>query len=165
MKMTETQIKEAEKAIAGLQTEQKELVLQKFYENEAWLMGCWMREEASKNQFAVGMSISLNRKKLFHVTMPNTAPLSDDWLRRKENTVYKFYKSSYEMAYFLDKNEQTVHSRYGLAHEDFAIAGGGVPITVEGIGVVGAVAVTGLPQIKDHGLAVDGIKYLLSLQK
>ncbi len=162
--MTEAEVKNANEKIATLQAQQKELVLKKFDENDAWAMGQWMREEAAKNSYAVGMSISLNRKKVFHCTMPNTAPLSDDWLRRKENTVYKFFKSSYEMAYFLDKNQQTAHSRYGLAHEDFAIAGGGLPITVEGVGVVGAVAVTGLPQEKDHGLAADGIAYIKSLQ-
>lgn len=163
--MTEQEIKQADQEIAKLQEEQKALVLKKFDEDDAWKMGVWMREEASKNNYAVGMSISINHKKVFHVTMPNTAPLSDDWLRRKENTVYKFFKSSFEMAYFLDKNEQTAHSRYGLAHEDYAIAGGGLPICVEGVGVIGAVAVTGLPQEKDHGLAADGIKYIQSLQK
>lgn len=163
--MNENEKKAADEAIATLQQQQKDLVLKKFDEEDAWNMGVWMREEASKNNYAVGMSISLNHKKVFHCTMPNTAPLSDDWLRRKENTVYKFFKSSFEMAYFLDKNEQTAHSRYGLAHEDFAIAGGGLPITVEGVGVVGAVAVTGLPQEKDHGLAADGILYVKSKQK
>lgn len=163
--MNEADIKKAEEAIATLQQQQKDLVLKKFDEDDAWKMGQWMREQSATNSYAVGISISLNHKKVFHCMMPNTAPLSDDWLRRKENTVYKFFKSSFEMAYFLDKNEQTAHSRYGLAHEDFAIAGGGLPITVEGVGVVGAVAVTGLPQEKDHGLAADGIAYVKSLQK
>lgn len=163
--MTEQEKKLADDEIAKLQQQQKDLTLDKFDEEDAWKMGVWMREQASKNDYAVGMSISINRKKVFHVTMPNTAPLSDDWLCRKENTVYKFFKSSFEMAYFLDKNEQTAHSRYGLAHEDYAIAGGGLPICVKGVGVIGAVAVTGLPQEKDHGLAADGIAYIKSLQK
>ncbi len=154
----------SEEQIAKHQQEQKDLVLKKFDETDAWEMGVFMQSEAAKNGYAVGMSISLNHKKVFHCMMPNTAPLSDDWLRRKENTVYKFFKSSFEMAYFLDKNEQTVHSRYGLAHEDYAIAGGGVPITVEGVGVVGAVAVTGLSQENDHGLAAAGIAFLKNKQ-
>lgn len=163
--MTEEQKNIANQEIAKLQEQQKALVLKKFDENDAWLMGQWMRNEADAKGYVCAMSISLNRKKVFHCCMPGTAPLSDDWLRRKENTVYKFFKSSYEMAYFLDKNEQTAHSRYGLAHEDFAIAGGGLPITVEGVGVVGAVATTGLPQETDHGLGAQGLAYLQSLQK
>lgn len=151
--------------IVELQAEQKDLVLKKFDENDAWVVGMWMREQAEKNNYAIGMAVSLNHKKVFHCTMPGSAPLSDDWLRRKENTVYKFFKSSHEMAFFLESQGQTVHGRYGLAHEDFAIAGGGVPVTVEGVGVVGTVAVTGLPQEKDHGLAADGIRYLKSIQK
>lgn len=163
--MTENEKKLADEEIAKLQAEQLELTLDKFDEDDAWKMGVYMREIAAKNNYAVGMSISLNHKKVFHCTMPGTAPLSDDWLRRKENTVYKFFKSSFEMAYFLEKNEQTAHSRYGLAHEDYAIAGGGLPICVKGVGVVGAVAVTGLPQEKDHGLSAEGIAYIKSLQK
>lgn len=162
--MNEAAKKSLDEKIAILQQQQKELVLKKFDEEDAWKMGVWMREEAHKHSYAVGMSINLNHKKVFHCMMPKTAPLSDDWLRRKENTVYKFFKSSHEMAYFLEKNDQTVHSRYGLAHEDFAIAGGGLPITVEGVGVVGAVAVTGLSQENDHGLAAAGIAYLKSLE-
>lgn len=151
--------------IGELQAQQKDLVLKKFDENDAWNLGLWMREQAAEKNYAVGMSVSLNHKKVFHCTMPGTAPLSDDWLRRKENTVYKFFKSSYEMAFFLEGQGQTAHGRYGLAHEDFAIAGGGVPVTVEGVGVVGAVVVTGLPQEDDHGLAAAGIAYLKSTQK
>lgn len=163
--MNEDEKKIAVAEISALQKQQKELVLTKFDEDDAWTMGLWLREQAAKNNHCIAMSISLNRKKVFHCMMPGTAPLSDDWLRRKENTIYKFFKSSFEMAYFLDMNNQTVHSRYGLAHEDFAIAGGGLPITVEGVGVVGAVAVTGLSQEDDHKLAADAIAYLQSKQK
>ncbi len=153
---------QAKEKITALQEEQKDLVVKHCNEEDIWEMGVWLREEARKHCYAVGMSMSLNHKKVFHCTMPKTAPLSDDWLRRKENTVYKFFKSSYEMAYFLESQEQTVQGRYGLPHEDFAIAGGGVPITVEGVGVVGAIAVTGLSQEKDHQLAASALAYLKS---
>ncbi len=146
--------------IARYQQEQKDLVLDTFQEQDAWDMGVYLQGLAHKAHHVVGISISLNHKRLFQCLMPHTAPLSEDWLRRKENTVYKFYKSSFEMAHFLDKNEQTVHSRYGLPLEDYAIAGGGVPITLQGVGVVGAVAVTGLSQENDHGLAVAGLLFL-----
>lgn len=43
----------------------------------------------------------------------------------------------------------------GLPLRDFAVAGGGFPILVEGVGCVGAVIVSGLPQRDDHALVVE----------
>lgn len=155
---------ELDQKIRELQELQKSLVLKKFDEEDAWSMGSFMREEAAKNNYVCGMAINLNRKTAFHVSMPNAAPLSDLWLRRKQNTVLEFCKSSFEVKYMMERFGQTLTSRYGLPHEDYAAMGGGFPIAVEGVGIVGAVAVTGLPEETDHGLGVAGLQYVKNLQ-
>jgi uncharacterized protein (UPF0303 family) len=38
---------------------------------------------------------------------------------------------------------------------DYAVAGGAFPLFVEGVGCIGTVAVSGLPQRDDHALVVD----------
>jgi uncharacterized protein (UPF0303 family) len=40
---------------------------------------------------------------------------------------------------------------------NFAPAGGGFPITLKGLGVVGVVTVSGLPQRDDHAFVVENI--------
>ena len=45
----------------------------------------------------------------------------------------------------------------GLDANDYALAGGGFPIRVTGIGVVGAVGVSGLAERDDHNLVVRAI--------
>jgi uncharacterized protein (UPF0303 family) len=40
----------------------------------------------------------------------------------------------------------------------FAAHGGGIPIAIKGTGVVGALIVSGLPQVDDHNFAIDILK-------
>lgn len=150
--------------ISQLQQLQQSLILKKFDEDDAWEMGVFMQQKAKENNYVCGMSIDLNHKKVFHCTLKGTAPLSDLWLKRKTNTVYEFGKSSFEVKYMMERFEQTLTSRYGLPHEDYAAMGGAFPIAVEGVGVVGVVAVTGLPEETDHGLGVQGIQFLKEKQ-
>jgi uncharacterized protein (UPF0303 family) len=46
---------------------------------------------------------------------------------------------------------------WGVEPKDFAIAGGGFPINVEGVGVIGAATASGLPEREDHNLVVAAI--------
>ncbi|TIU11449.1 MAG: hypothetical protein E5W49_28110, partial [Mesorhizobium sp.] len=40
---------------------------------------------------------------------------------------------------------------------DYVLAGGGFPVTVKGAGVIGVIAVSGLPEREDHGVVVDAL--------
>jgi len=46
--------------------------------------------------------------------------------------------------------------------QKFAAAGGCFPVIVEGIGIVGTVTVSGLPQVEDHRLVVTTIRQFLA---
>ncbi|MET0302587.1 MAG: heme-binding protein [Microbacteriaceae bacterium] len=43
-----------------------------------------------------------------------------------------------------------------------AANGGVFPITVTGVGVVGAVGISGLPQVEDHAFVVDQLRAFLA---
>jgi uncharacterized protein (UPF0303 family) len=45
---------------------------------------------------------------------------------------------------------------------DHADAGGAVPIVVRGVGMVAVATVSGLPQVEDHRLVVQGIRAVLA---
>lgn len=51
--------------------------------------------------------------------------------------------------------------RYGLPMADYAAHGGAFPLAVAGAGVIGCVAVSGLPQQADHMLVVDALCTIL----
>ena len=53
----------------------------------------------------------------------------------------------------------------GLDISDYVLAGGGFPVTVKGAGVIGVIAVSGLPEREDHGVVVDALCDHLGVDK
>ena len=45
----------------------------------------------------------------------------------------------------------------------YVLAGGGFPVTVKGAGVIGVIAVSGLPEREDHGIIVEVLATYLGL--
>jgi uncharacterized protein (UPF0303 family) len=57
---------------------------------------------------------------------------------------------------FEEKN-QSFEEDSGLDNELYAAHGGGFPITVSGSGMVGVALVSGLPQVEDHKMIIQGL--------
>ena len=147
-----------EKRIRELQEEYRELVLDSFSAEAAWKIGCRIREKTLQNGYQIAASVTLNRKRLFYMAVEETTPINERWIHRKENTVYTFFKSSYEMSLYMKLKEDRIEPRYGLKDGDYAAAGGCVPVIVKNVGFVGTVAVSGLTEEEDHNLVVETLK-------
>ena len=78
----------------------------------------------------------------------------------KENTVYDFEKSSYEMKLSMDLKQDDMWNRYGLEKGDYAQAGGSIPVFVSGTGMIGTVTVSGMAQSEDHAFVTEALKTL-----
>ena len=46
---------------------------------------------------------------------------------------------------------------------DFAVHGGGFPLTLEGLGCIGALTVSGIPQREDHCIVSDALAEFLNV--
>ncbi len=57
----------------------------------------------------------------------------------------------------LEQKNTTLADRFGLVLTEFAAHGGSFPLAIAGSGVIGSVAVSGLPQRVDHELVVEGL--------
>ena len=77
--------------------------------------------------------------------------------KREARTVELLQRSSYAAGCTPPQNGETIAQRMGLASRDYAMVGGGFPIFVRGVGFVGAVAVSGLPQREDHAMLVEAL--------
>ena len=86
------------------------------------------------------------------------------WADRKKNVVDRFDKSSmYVEELFHSKGK--IFERDGLLNPEFFQAtGGAVPIEVEGFGVAGTIAISGLTSEDDHDLCIYGLKSIKELK-
>lgn len=100
--------------IDQMNEEQKELVLKSFTNEEACALGIQMYQKALKENKPIVISITKNRKQIFYAAMEGTSKNNEEWVRRKENTVYDFEKSSYEMKLSMDLKHDDMWNRYGL---------------------------------------------------
>jgi uncharacterized protein (UPF0303 family) len=123
----------------------------------AWQLGNRLRELAEARGAAVVVEIRIAGRMTFFTAMPGTTPANADWARRKCNTVELTHRSSYAVGRAPLTDGKTFDQRMGLPVRDYAAAGGGFPITVAGVGIIGAVGVSGLPQRDDHGLIVEAL--------
>ncbi|TJW48227.1 MAG: hypothetical protein E5W83_03810, partial [Mesorhizobium sp.] len=73
------------------------------------------------------------------------------------NVVRRFLKSTYRMVLEQQRPDRSFKVGEGLDIADYVLAGGGFPVTVKGAGVIGVVAVSGLPEREDHGVVVDAL--------
>ncbi len=67
----------------------------------------------------------------------------------------QFHRSSYASGLRLQQDQTDLTARWGLPARDYAAHGGAFPIRIAESGVVGTIAVSGLPQREDHALVVE----------
>lgn len=135
--------------------EQQERLLQfsSFDYSTAWLLGTSLKHYCETKKLAVAIEVRLCRETVFFYLMPGTSANNSDWARRKRNSTELQQKSSYAIGLSLQDGE-TLETVSGLPLRDYAHHGGSFPIRVKGVGMVGAVTVSGLPQRKDHELII-----------
>ena len=109
--------------------------------------------------------ISLAGRPLFQaVTGESAAAGQMDWIRRKRNTVLRFGRSSYAMGLDLEKSGLTIEARHGLTLAEYAMHGGGMPLTMIGAGCIGAVVCSGLPQRDDHAMVTAALAGVMGVE-
>ena len=143
--------------------QESRLVFEAFDEATAFALGSRLRDTAIEGKLGIVVDIRTWDRPLFYAAMPGSTGSNADWARRKINTVRMFLKSTYRLALEQGREDKTFPPGHGLAPSEFVLAGGGFPITVKGSGVVGVIAVSGLPQRQDHELIVSLLSNHLGL--
>ena len=143
--------------------QEKELVFEHFSNDDAFELGMIIYNMAKERKLPVTIEITRNTQMIFHVALPETSPDNDEWLRRKRNLVTRTGMSSFRIVAELCRDNAVFENRFELTRDNYAPAGGCFPINVEGTGIVGTVAVSGLEMSLDHALVVEGIKKYLGI--
>ena len=147
--------------LTELLQQEVEIQFKSFDNNMAFVVGLALLDTARNKGKGVTIDIARNGQQLFHYAMPGTSRDNDVWVQRKNNVVNRCGHSSYYMGISLKSKSQTIEEKYLISSSDFAAHGGAFPLTVRGVGVVGTITVSGLPQEEDHELVVTTLrKYL-----
>lgn len=131
--------------------------------DQLWQLGVQLRNMAQQSSMALAIEIRLAGQTVFYNTMPGAAPNNADWARRKRNTVEMLHTSSYAVGLQARSKGLSLEQESGQPLRDYAIHGGSFPLIVDGLGVVGAVTVSGAPEREDHALVVEALAGMLGL--
>lgn len=129
------------------------LVFDRFDEDTAWAIGSKLVGAAQAQGAPVAINIRTSDRTLFHASLPGAKPANDSWARRKSNLVLREHESSMRFGLALKSKGKTL-ADHGIDFADFADHGGSFPIRVAGVGVIGAITVSGLASHEDHGMIV-----------
>ena len=141
--------------IAKIKIQEEALRFKSFDEADAWALGSQMREAAAKAKLPLVIDIRCAGRKLFYTALPGTVPGNEGWVQRKINVVQLTHKSSYRMGRELAKSGGALDHTQGVDAKDYAPHGGCFPLHINGVGVVGTITVSGIPQRDDHGFVVE----------
>lgn len=149
--------------IARLKHQEETLRFTSFDEQDAWTIAGIMREWAVAKNMPIVIDVRFINRPLCFVAMAGSTPENPDWVRKKNNTVFRFHKSSYRVGREFAEMKVNFQENRGLSSFDYVDHGGSFPINVVGAGVVGAITVSGLTQRDDHNLAVEAIAKFLNV--
>ncbi|PZG93258.1 heme-degrading domain-containing protein [Streptomyces sp. NTH33] len=149
-------------SIEELEAQERRLVLPRFTHDDAWALGSLLVGLARERRAPVAIDIHRAGQQLFHAALPGSTPDNDAWITRKRRVVERYGSASYLVGARFRAKGTTFEDSSRLDPDLYAAHGGSFPINVEGAGVIGAVTVSGLPQLEDHRMAVEALERFLS---
>ena len=149
-------------SLAELAAEEEELQFTGFTNDDAWDLGSALVAAARRDGAPVAVDVSRHGHQLFHASLPGTSPDNDSWIQRKTRVVHRFGHSSLYVRQASIERGTTFEEEFGLDPALYAAHGGAFPVVVRSVGPVGAVVVSGLPQLADHRMVVAALRAHLS---
>ena len=153
---------EYDELLRQLGQQEEEIQFTGFSNDTALEVGLALVQAAREQGKAVTVDITRDGQQLFHFAMAGTSLDNGEWVKRKNRVVNRFGHSSYYMGISLKSAGQTIEAKYLLPESEYAPHGGAFPLIIKGVGVVGTITVSGLPQEEDHALVVSVLKQFLA---
>lgn len=150
-----------DEVITVLSMQEEILQFSHFTNEDAWELGMMLVAESRRRGLDCAVSIRRNNGYAVFKYAGNTTNLNNDrWMDRTFNTVRTLEKSSLLVYSELQKNEETMVD-IALDPKEFSCMGGGFPVRVEEVGVVGAIMLTNQNHYINHDIIVKTLgRYL-----
>lgn len=144
--------------LARVRVERETRIVNQFTHEDGIRVGREALRVAERDDLAVVVDVRRGDQIVFHAARAGTTEEHDDWVRRKINTARRHEVSSYE---FLLRQRDSGRAPDWLDPQQFAVAGGAIPVVVGG-NVVGTVTVSGIVTSPngDHDLASAALSIL-----
>lgn len=127
----------------------------------AWALGELLHQRALQKQVALVIEVYAFQQVVYRVATAGAQPEQHHWVERKRASVLRFGHSTFYLGQSNSARGKTFEDKEYIDPMQYAGHGGGFPIRLRGMGVIGAVTVSGLPQEEDHQWAVDALTTLL----
>lgn len=145
-----------------LEAQETRIVFDRFDEETAWTLGVALREAALAAGAPVAISVRRTGQRLFHTALAGASADNDGWLDRKCAVVDRYGQSSLRVGEQFRVEGKSFDEDSRLDPAQYAAHGGAFPVLVRGVGCIGTVAVSGLPQLEDHRLVVATLEAFLA---
>ena len=133
-----------------------DLTFSTFTNEDAIGVGQELLKLALSENAPVVVQVRIGEQIIFQAALTGSSTENDWWINRKCRVVEKFKHSSMYVRVSFEEKNQSFEENSGLDNELYAAHGGGFPI-ITGSGVIGMLAVSGLPQVDDHKMAIKGL--------
>ncbi|MDF2958297.1 MAG: heme-degrading protein [Paenibacillus sp.] len=151
-----------EEQLTELLRQEEEIQFTRFSNATALGIGNKLIKEAEKAGKSITVDITRNGHCLFHHGMDGTSPDNAEWVRRKNNVVKRYGHSSFYIGTRLRSQGKKLEDNPAIPAMDYVASGGAFPLIIRGVGVVGSITVSGLPEKEDHDLVVRVLREHLS---
>jgi uncharacterized protein (UPF0303 family) len=148
--------------LAQLAEQEERLQFTKFDNETALALGQQLLAAARERKLPVTISVRRNGQRLFHAALPGTAADNDAWIDRKSRVVDRYGHSSFLVGTQFRAKDGSFEEHSRLNPDEYAAHGGVFPVLVRGVGPVGTVGVSGLPQAEDHAFVVEQLEIFLA---
>jgi uncharacterized protein (UPF0303 family) len=117
---------------------------------------------ASLRKLSLAIQVRLDNWIVYHASLPGSTIENHLWIDRKARVVkLKHHSTMYERVSAQERGVDW-HKENNLLDETHAIHGGGLPLITKNKGLVGALLISGLPQVEDHLLGVEVLTEFLA---
>ncbi|GAB3140982.1 heme-degrading domain-containing protein [Amycolatopsis stemonae] len=145
-----------------LADQEDRLQFTKFDNETALALGAQLLAAARERGLPVTISVRRNGQRLFHAALPGTSADNDAWIDRKSRVVDRYGHSSFLVGSRFRAKGGSFEQDSRLNPDEYAAHGGVFPVIVRGVGPVGTVGVSGLPQADDHAFVVEQLELFLA---
>jgi uncharacterized protein (UPF0303 family) len=149
---------------AGLVQEAEALILSSLTQSQAIEIGEIGFAKARARALPIIVEVRMGQWTVFKVALTGSTIDNDSWVARKARVVVATGKSTIFERVSAEERGVDWYVETGLSEELHAIHGGGLALNVAGVGLVGILLISGLPQVEDHLFGVEVITEYLARQ-